>query len=256
MMAKSSSTFPPRTRYLWADLCDDDDDGEEWESSQFATSSDGGHSNTSDSKSPTRAYVDDFKQASQSWPTGGMESLPSAPTVVMGPLSSTSSATVSWSVADAPTDAPTDAQGSSCPSEATIDAPIRRSRVKNRKSEKSSVVGSSGKESKTKHDTKNDNVNVSAEATVGTPTHEKVKAPGEFSVGSAKHDTGGCRRCLFYDSPVGCVKGVDCDFCHLQHFRSSCTRPSKAKRERYTRLFQEIADKRAKAAAEAEELSF
>jgi len=254
-MAKSSA-FPPRTRCLWADLCDDDDDDEEWESSQFATSSDGGHSNTSDSKSPTRAYVDDFKQASQSWPTGGMESLPSAPTVVMGPLSSTSSATASWSATESPTDAPTDAQGSPCPSEATVDAPIRRPRAKGRKSEKSSVVGSSGKESQTKNDTKNDNVNVSVEATIGTPTHEKVKAPGEFSVGSAKHDTGGCRRCLFYDSPVGCVKGVDCDFCHLQHFRSSCTRPSKAKRERYTRLFQEIADKRAKAAAEAEELSF
>lgn len=59
---------------------------------------------------------------------------------------------------------------------------------------------------------------------------------GLVSAGSALHDAGKCKPCLFLKSKVGCDKGVDCRFCHLHHKRSENPRPCKGKRDWYKKM--------------------
>jgi len=59
---------------------------------------------------------------------------------------------------------------------------------------------------------------------------------GGWSKGAVLHESGTCKPCLFVHNPVGCQNGVECEFCHLRHSRSSRPRPSKGKRDRIKRL--------------------
>jgi len=61
---------------------------------------------------------------------------------------------------------------------------------------------------------------------------------GSLSLGTAFHDSGNCKPCLFVRSPAGCSNGADCNFCHLKHARDSFPRPSKAKRDRLKKIYQ------------------
>eukprot|EP00747_Dinoflagellata_sp_TGD_P063353 gnl/TRDRNA2_/TRDRNA2_153405_c0_seq3.p1 gnl/TRDRNA2_/TRDRNA2_153405_c0~~gnl/TRDRNA2_/TRDRNA2_153405_c0_seq3.p1 ORF type:complete len:339 (+),score=57.43 gnl/TRDRNA2_/TRDRNA2_153405_c0_seq3:93-1109(+) len=62
------------------------------------------------------------------------------------------------------------------------------------------------------------------------------------SVGSATHDLGTCKPCLFNTSKNGCTNGVLCGFCHFQHKRKNKPRPCKGKRDRYRRLVSRMED--------------
>jgi len=53
---------------------------------------------------------------------------------------------------------------------------------------------------------------------------------------SLDHNSGACKKCAFYFSPVGCDKGEECDFCHVSLAHCSTKRASKAKRDRYRKL--------------------
>lgn len=64
-------------------------------------------------------------------------------------------------------------------------------------------------------------------------------APAE-SRGSAGHEDGTCKPCLFISSPFGCVSGAECGFCHFRHNRSDKPRPSKLKRERFKKYQAKI----------------
>jgi len=59
---------------------------------------------------------------------------------------------------------------------------------------------------------------------------------GMPSVGSALHESGKCKPCLFLKGKLGCDKGAECRFCHLHHKRSANPRPCKGKREWYKKL--------------------
>lgn len=50
------------------------------------------------------------------------------------------------------------------------------------------------------------------------------------SQGSALHDVGECRPCLYLSSKLGCLNGEACRFCHLAHAKKSRPRPCKATR--------------------------
>merc|ERR1719253_587671 len=60
-------------------------------------------------------------------------------------------------------------------------------------------------------------------------------ADAGWSEGSALHESGGCKACLWVFSH-GCDKGVNCAFCHIYHPRSARPRPSKVKRNRLKKL--------------------
>lgn len=57
-----------------------------------------------------------------------------------------------------------------------------------------------------------------------------------ISAGSANHEFGTCKPCAFTHTNVGCLNGVDCEFCHYRHNRKSKPRPCKGKRDRYRRI--------------------
>jgi len=60
---------------------------------------------------------------------------------------------------------------------------------------------------------------------------------GSVSMGSALHAQGQCKPCLRINMKWGCLKGKDCEFCHLDHpSRRGKTRPCKAKRTESKRL--------------------
>lgn len=59
------------------------------------------------------------------------------------------------------------------------------------------------------------------------------------SIGSASHGDR-CKPCLFANTPIGCQKGEECQFCHMPHNRTQATRPCKAKRDRYKKLVARI----------------
>jgi hypothetical protein len=69
-----------------------------------------------------------------------------------------------------------------------------------------------------------------------TSTSNRRDLVNTFSAGSALHEKGTCKPCLFVNTSVGCQNGAACDFCHLSHKRKSKPRPCKDKRERYRRL--------------------
>jgi len=53
---------------------------------------------------------------------------------------------------------------------------------------------------------------------------------GDFpSVGSASHETGGCKRCNFF-AKGRCQNGRDCQFCHLPHEKKKLSRQEKRER--------------------------
>jgi len=51
-----------------------------------------------------------------------------------------------------------------------------------------------------------------------------------WSAGSYKHLDKRCRPCHYVHTPVGCVNGQECLFCHLPHDKKSRPRPCKSKR--------------------------
>lgn len=53
---------------------------------------------------------------------------------------------------------------------------------------------------------------------------------GLASVGSALHQTRQCRPCMYVSSKTGCIKGQDCQYCHLAHPKKNRPRPCKATR--------------------------
>jgi len=57
-----------------------------------------------------------------------------------------------------------------------------------------------------------------------------------WSKGSDAHHSGQCRPCHYLQTKLGCVKGVDCEFCHLSHTKKSRPRPCKAKRTQCKRM--------------------
>jgi hypothetical protein len=67
--------------------------------------------------------------------------------------------------------------------------------------------------------------------TGGVPQYEE--SPGYPSIGSSKHHTGECSPCVFW-LKRSCVKGVECDYCHMQHQgqKYKRIRPSKRTRRR------------------------
>jgi len=71
---------------------------------------------------------------------------------------------------------------------------------------------------------------------------ERTQQDGVMSVGSAKHDSGTCKPCILYYSPIGCKDGANCRFCHRYHTRRSRTRVSKGKRERHRRFLDAAAN--------------
>jgi hypothetical protein len=60
------------------------------------------------------------------------------------------------------------------------------------------------------------------------------------SVGSAGHDTGECRPCLFVQTKNGCQNGVLCPFCHFPHKKNNKARPNKGKRARYIKSLKQM----------------
>jgi len=69
---------------------------------------------------------------------------------------------------------------------------------------------------------------------------ESINNLALVSPGSAKHDTGGCKPCLFVYTHVGCQNGQTCEFCHFPHKRKSKARPCKGKRDRYRKLLMRM----------------
>lgn len=59
------------------------------------------------------------------------------------------------------------------------------------------------------------------------------------SVGSARHDEGLCKPCIFVHSHLGCAQAASCEFCHFTHLRKSKANPCKDKRHRYRKLFEQ-----------------
>eukprot|EP00927_Polykrikos_kofoidii_P057561 TRINITY_DN51701_c0_g1_i1.p1 TRINITY_DN51701_c0_g1~~TRINITY_DN51701_c0_g1_i1.p1 ORF type:complete len:213 (+),score=34.61 TRINITY_DN51701_c0_g1_i1:51-641(+) len=58
---------------------------------------------------------------------------------------------------------------------------------------------------------------------------------GTPSVGSANHDTGGCRPCAYVTRKKGCVHAANCTFCHLEHAPNPRGRQRPCKWERRAR---------------------
>lgn len=56
------------------------------------------------------------------------------------------------------------------------------------------------------------------------------------SQGSALHEAGRCKPCLFLYETIGCKNGFSCSFCHYNHNRRSVARQSKGKRDRFRKL--------------------
>eukprot|EP00747_Dinoflagellata_sp_TGD_P172015 gnl/TRDRNA2_/TRDRNA2_207471_c0_seq1.p1 gnl/TRDRNA2_/TRDRNA2_207471_c0~~gnl/TRDRNA2_/TRDRNA2_207471_c0_seq1.p1 ORF type:complete len:203 (-),score=32.34 gnl/TRDRNA2_/TRDRNA2_207471_c0_seq1:74-682(-) len=73
---------------------------------------------------------------------------------------------------------------------------------------------------------------------------------GYATVGSAMHDVGKCKPCLWFLSEIGCTYEANCANCHFQHFGRA--KPSKAKRDSVRRrAAAQAAEARAAAAAQA-----
>lgn len=64
------------------------------------------------------------------------------------------------------------------------------------------------------------------------------------SLGSAKHESGTCKPCMFAGTDEGCMLGKDCRFCHIldeHHIRRKKLRPCKGKRDRFRSLLSKCA---------------
>jgi len=78
--------------------------------------------------------------------------------------------------------------------------------------------------------------------------------PGSMiSLGSATHDEGRCKPCVFVNTHTGCQNGSLCEFCHLPHKRKTKARPCKGKRDRYRRLLLRVFDSVVKDSDEVDE---
>eukprot|EP00747_Dinoflagellata_sp_TGD_P031635 gnl/TRDRNA2_/TRDRNA2_135441_c1_seq1.p1 gnl/TRDRNA2_/TRDRNA2_135441_c1~~gnl/TRDRNA2_/TRDRNA2_135441_c1_seq1.p1 ORF type:complete len:253 (-),score=17.78 gnl/TRDRNA2_/TRDRNA2_135441_c1_seq1:127-885(-) len=84
------------------------------------------------------------------------------------------------------------------------------------------------------------------------PFRTSLADPGYATVGSANHEIGKCKPCLWFISEIGCSHGVSCVNCHFQHFGRA--KPSKAKRDSVRRRAAAQAEKirAAEAAAAAQ----
>jgi len=67
-----------------------------------------------------------------------------------------------------------------------------------------------------------------------------AEAQGLPSPGSAAHDLGKCKPCLFLVESIGCISGEGCAFCHFPHNRRTMPRPSKGKRDRFRKYLEKI----------------
>eukprot|EP00747_Dinoflagellata_sp_TGD_P025938 gnl/TRDRNA2_/TRDRNA2_131602_c3_seq2.p1 gnl/TRDRNA2_/TRDRNA2_131602_c3~~gnl/TRDRNA2_/TRDRNA2_131602_c3_seq2.p1 ORF type:complete len:276 (+),score=26.42 gnl/TRDRNA2_/TRDRNA2_131602_c3_seq2:40-828(+) len=72
-----------------------------------------------------------------------------------------------------------------------------------------------------------------------TPLDEEEEYPPHLmSVGAAHHASGNCKPCLWLHSAQGCLRSIQCRFCHLSHAKQSRSRPSKGKRDSVKRRTQ------------------
>eukprot|EP00928_Gymnodinium_smaydae_P042163 TRINITY_DN28431_c0_g1_i1.p1 TRINITY_DN28431_c0_g1~~TRINITY_DN28431_c0_g1_i1.p1 ORF type:complete len:227 (+),score=38.52 TRINITY_DN28431_c0_g1_i1:55-735(+) len=66
-------------------------------------------------------------------------------------------------------------------------------------------------------------------------------SPAELpSVGSATHEMGTCKPCLYAHSDVGCKKGASCRYCHIRHAKKSRARPCKMTRQKCKEIAREV----------------
>jgi|Transcript_47133 hypothetical protein len=76
---------------------------------------------------------------------------------------------------------------------------------------------------------------------IGKGVRVSVKSGGVMSEGSALHWQGLCTPCSFFSqSNGGCRQGLNCDFCHLFHTRSTNSRPGKHRRERHRKIIDHV----------------
>jgi len=70
----------------------------------------------------------------------------------------------------------------------------------------------------------------------------RLAGTDDASLGSALHDEGGCKPCVYFQKEKGCSAGSDCRFCHAAHepVGRIRIRPCKSKRERYKKIFNKI----------------
>jgi len=70
----------------------------------------------------------------------------------------------------------------------------------------------------------------------------RLAGTDDASLGSALHDEGGCKPCVYFQKEKGCSAGSDCRFCHAAHepVGRIRIRPCKSKRERYKKIFMKI----------------
>lgn len=57
-----------------------------------------------------------------------------------------------------------------------------------------------------------------------------ANAPHLISVGSALHESGTCKPCLYLNMKGGCLNGSTCSFCHIPHAKRNRPRPCKSTR--------------------------
>lgn len=63
----------------------------------------------------------------------------------------------------------------------------------------------------------------------GADQEIELTPDGLPSKGSAKHASGKCSPCHYFNTKAGCMNGVSCSFCHM-HCKETRQRPCKAKR--------------------------
>lgn len=69
--------------------------------------------------------------------------------------------------------------------------------------------------------------------------HPSDSAPPLWSKGSALHESGQCKPCLYVGTKSGCINGTECGFCHAGHRRSR-PRPSKSTRTKCKQIVAQM----------------
>jgi len=74
------------------------------------------------------------------------------------------------------------------------------------------------------------------EATTAKLAACSIAVRDHWSKGSDAHHSGQCRPCHYLQTKLGCMNGVNCEYCHLSHAKKSRPRPCKAKRTQCKRI--------------------
>jgi len=70
-------------------------------------------------------------------------------------------------------------------------------------------------------------------------TLDSVGPRAAWSKGSALHESGQCKPCLYVGTKSGCINGAECGFCHAGHRRSR-PRPSKSTRTKCKQIVAQM----------------